>query len=118
MTHTAAEIARVCHEANRALQIIQADPGIAVSEPWLDLDEESRRSIIFGVEGVLAGNDPEESHQAWVEFKLAHGWTLGDVKDLEAKTHPLLVPYDQLPEAARKKDELFIAIVAVLGDLL
>ena len=37
------EIARVCHEANRALQIIQNDPGIPVSSPWGSLDPETRQ---------------------------------------------------------------------------
>jgi len=30
------------------------------------------------------------------------------------KTHPALVPYEQLPEAVRKKDALFKAVVNAL----
>lgn len=39
----------------------------------------------------------------------------GEVKDGEAKTHPCLVPYEQLPPAQRLKDDLFAAIVRTLA---
>jgi hypothetical protein len=39
----------------------------------------------------------------------------GEVKDAVAKTHPCMVPYDDLPEFQRKKDALFLAIVRVLA---
>jgi hypothetical protein len=112
---TLGEIARVVHEANRALQIVQSDPTIPVSPGWDDLDAETRRSAVEGVAGVLNGNSPRESHQGWCEFKTAHGWTLGPVKDEVAKTHPLLVPYDQLPPSQQLKDHLFVAIVKALS---
>ena len=114
----ATQIAHVVHEANRALQIEQADPIIPVSPRWDATDEETRRSAVEGVQGVLNGNTPEESHAQWCEFKLKNGWTLGPVKDVETKRHPLLVPYGELPDSQRVKDELFVAIVAVLGGLL
>lgn len=112
------DIARVCHEANRVLQIVQDDPSIPVSEPWLDLDEETKQSACVGVRGILDGNDARESHATWMQFKLDNGWTLGSVKDHEAKTHPLLVPYDQLPEEQQLKDHLFQAIVLALAPAL
>jgi hypothetical protein len=110
-------IARVVHEANRALQIEQADPSIPVSPSWDDLDEETRESAYLGVQMILDNPDTthEESHAAWVEFKLTNGWTLGSVKDVEAKEHPLLVPYGELPAAQRTKDALFGAIVRALA---
>jgi hypothetical protein len=108
------EIAHVCHEANRALQIEQADPTIPVSPLWEELDEQTRLSVCLGVEGVIDGNSPAESHAGWVDFKREHGWVWGPVKDLVAQEHPLLVPYDQLPEAQKLKDGLFAAIVHAL----
>lgn len=109
-------IARVVHEANRALQIEQADPSIPVSIGWDALDQETRDSATQGVEGVLAGNTPEESHQGWMDFKLDHGWVKGPVKDELTKQHPLLVPYEELPESQQVKDHLFVAIVKTLAD--
>lgn len=110
-----ATIARVCHEANRALQIAQNDPTIPVAAPWDECGEEMQASAIDGVKGALAGNTPEQSHDGWVRFKVEHGWTLGPVKDEEKKQHPLLIPYDELPDSQRIKDDLFLAICRTLG---
>jgi len=112
---TIEQIARVVHEANRAVQIEQADPTIPVSKPWDDLDAETRESAIDGVRGVLDGNTPEQSHENWCRFKVDHGWTLGPVRDDAKKEHPLLVPYAELPEAQKLKDRLFVAIVNALA---
>lgn len=108
-------IARVVHEANRALQREQADPTIPVSPSWDDLDEETRYSALVGVEGVQRGNTPEDSHEEWCRFKLGHGWSWGPVKDEETKQHPLLVPYSELPPSQRVKDLLFVSIVLALS---
>lgn len=115
MSLSTAAIAQVAHEANRALQIIQADPGIDPSPYWDHLDEETQISVIEGVEGVLDGLTPEQSHKAWCVFKLQYGWVYGATKDLEAKTHPCLVPYSKLPAEQRLKDDLFAVIVHALS---
>lgn len=104
-------IARVVHEANRALQIEQADPTIPVSPSWDELDAETRESAVSGVLQVIDGATPLQSHESWCTFKLEHGWKLGPVKDEIKKEHPLLVSYDELPESQRLKDHLFVAIV-------
>lgn len=116
MSLTPEEIASVVHEANRALQVVQADPTIPVSVHWEELDTETRNSAIDGVTNVLQGATPEESHQNWMQFKLDHGWKLGPVKNEETKEHPLLVPYAELPASQQVKDHLFVAIVTTLGD--
>lgn len=111
----ATAIAHVCHEANRALQIEQNDPTIPVSPLWEELDEETRNSAISGVQGIIGGNTPEQSHEGWMAFKIEHGWTLGPVKDEEKKEHPLLVPYADLPGSQQIKDHLFSNIVLALA---
>lgn len=55
-----------------------------------------------------------QQHEAWSRDKIADGWAYVPVKDATAKTHPALVPYDQLPEGTRRKDALFRAVVAAL----
>ena len=106
-------IARVTHEANRAVQVETGDP--AVSPHWDDAPQWQRDSATEGVEKALDGATPEELHEAWCEFKRNDGWVYGDVKDADAKTHPCLVPYAELPADQRAKDTLFQAVVQALG---
>jgi hypothetical protein len=82
--------------------------------PWDDAPAWQRDSAIDGVTKALGGVTPEELHQAWCDAKVAEGWTHGDVRDPNARTHPCLLPYDQLPDHQRVKDAVFTAIVAAL----
>jgi len=107
------DIARVAHEANRALQFIQGDP--APSPAWDQAPQWQRESAVIGVHSALRGATPEELHESWCEHKRADGWVHGPVKDEVAKMHPCLVPYADLPEEQRLKDALFHAIVGALG---
>jgi hypothetical protein len=90
------------------------------SQPeWLLAPDWQRTSAINGVQAILTGlvTSPEQSHEAWCREKRATGWRHGSTKDPEAKTHPCLVSYADLPAVQRIKDRLFFAIVATLADL-
>lgn len=106
------EIAHVCHEANRAIQVLTGDP--APSPLWADAPAWQRDAAVAGVREAVAGADPELLHEAWCEAKRADGWVHGPVKNADAKTHPCLLPYAELPEAEQIKDRLFTAIVNTL----
>ncbi len=106
----AQEIARVCHEVNRAYCQSLGDH----SHPtWDNASEWQKQSAIMGVQFHLANKDagPEASHEAWMEHKLATGWGYGPVKDPDKKQHPCLVPFHQLPREQQAKDVIFQAIV-------
>lgn len=106
-------VARVCHEANRALQIATGDP--AVSPAWADAPEWQHDSAIESVQKARGGTTPKELHESWCEFKRADGWTYGQTKDADAKTHPCLVPYVDLSPGQRAKDALLLSIVDALS---
>lgn len=108
---TIADIAHVCHEANRALQYQGGD---LVSPAWSEAPAWQRDSAIEGVAKAIGGAGPEELHESWCEFKRADGWVYGPVKDDVLKTHPCLVAYDELPERQKTKDYVFAAIVGAL----
>jgi RyR domain len=107
------DIARVCHEANRALQIAQGEPVVSVH--WDEKSDWRQELSVSGVRRYRAGETPEQVHAAWVERLTAEGWTLGDGKDPLAKTHPCLLPWRELPPEQQVKDLLFAAIVRVLA---
>ncbi len=114
---TVMEIARICHEANRALQVALNDPAIPVCQEWDHEDDGVRDSAIKGVVFHLGQEvTPRESHESWMRAKMEDGWVYGERKNLEAKSHPCLVPYDDLKPQDRVKDELFSSIVKVFKE--
>ncbi len=46
----------------------------------------------------------ENAHDVWAATRIAQGWRLGPTRDDAKKTHPCLVPYDQLPESEKEYD--------------
>lgn len=104
------EIARVCHEVNRAYCSALGD----LSQlPWLDAPEWQRQSAIVGVQFILNNPDasPAASHESWLAEKQRGGWKYGPIKDQDKKEHPCFVPYNDLPTEQRAKDYIFGAIV-------
>lgn len=113
MLFTDEQIARVCHDANRAYCITQGDES---QLPWPDAPDWQRESAINGVRFHRSNpsSTPADSHNNWLKEKIADGWVYGEVKDPNAKTHPCVVQYDQLPAFQRVKDHIFVAIVRTL----
>jgi hypothetical protein len=110
---TVDQIARVVHEANRALQLAVGDP--APSPMWEDAPDWQRTSAVEGVEAAIHGQSPRESHETWMAGKVRDGWRYGPVKDAGAKTHPALVAYEDLPADQVARDHLFVAVVQALA---
>jgi len=91
------------------------------AEPWWERDEDFRQRFCDKLTDILTGAeipDPEKAHEEWVKEHKEKGWTYGPKLDLEAKTHPNMVPYDQLPAAERERDAVFLAIVQMARNLL
>jgi hypothetical protein len=113
MSFTDEEIARIAHEANRALQQVLGDEQI--SPPWDQASDEDHAVSAAGVKIARYGAPPRVLHDVWMREKLAAGWTYGEVKDAEAKTHPLLVDFDNLPPAEQAKDYLFSGVCVAMN---
>jgi len=107
------DIARMVHECNKMYCEAIGDLS---QVSWEDTPPEIQNSAVDGVEYFMDNPDsgPEEMHENWVKFKLAHGWKHGEEKSTFRKTHPCLVPYDELPEGQQMKDKIFMALCGVL----
>lgn len=108
------KIACVVHQALSAWSAANGQPAYpewSIAEPWM------RESTYGSIKDVLADPDgkPGRQHEHWMAQKLVAGWRYGPVKDAAAKTHPLLVPFEQLPNFEQRKDSLIIAIVRALA---
>ncbi|MEL6569436.1 MAG: RyR domain-containing protein [Pseudomonadota bacterium] len=106
-------IARTVHEALRAWS---AAHGQTPAPHWRMAPKWMKESTLESVDFVLAhpNADDLKQHDQWMEQKRRDGWVYGDVKDEKKKTHPMLVPFEKLPEMEKRKDALLRAVVLAL----
>lgn len=111
------DIARITHELNRQYCLALGDSS---QPPWEDAPEWQVQSALHGVRFHVANPDAPTSHahENWMQEKLGAGWVYGPEKDSEAKTHPCLVPFTDLPMEQQMKDVLFAQTVRALQHLL
>ena len=98
------------HDVNNAIRVHfgeKADP------PLNELSKEVLVGKLNGIKKVIEnpGITPEMMHKEWMDSHIKDGWVYGEVKDFEKKTHPCLIPYEELPENQRLKDRIFVALV-------
>lgn len=107
--------AKVAHMANKAWCEANGD----TSQPdWENAPDWQRSSAIngakFHAENPEAGDSA--SHDSWMKEKVDAGWVYGAVKDPEEKTHPCIVPFNELPKHQQVKDTIFRSVVhAIIG---
>ena len=113
MSPTLEPIARVIHAAIRTWSTAHGQPDMPdwdVAPQWM------KDSTFASIQFVLDHPDADggAQHLQWMNHRRAQGWTYGPVRDEARKTHPMLVPFDQLPIMEQKKDDLVSAIVRAL----
>lgn len=106
MAQVAVEVDRcVCHAA-----------GVDLPKPWSDMSEDEKGHVIAAV--VAFKQDPlctpESLHEEWVRGMTADGWSFGEMDDVK-KTHPLLLPYSEMPMLQVLRDALFLSSVRLGG---
>lgn len=52
----------------------------------------------------LAESMAKNVHDVWAQTRIDQGWTYGPLRNDEHKTHPCLVPYEELPEEEKLYD--------------
>lgn len=104
------QIAKTCHEVNRAYC---ESIGDFSQKTWENAPEWQKKSAKNGVEFHIANPDskPCDSHNNWMSEKISDGWVYGETKNETKKTHPCIVEYNKLPVFQQTKDLLFITVV-------
>ena len=103
--------AEFVYNAARLAAIAAKAPVIPVE--WKDREEQFRKQFLEVIDrqcGEQHSRSPEELHGSWVQSYLTMGWIYGERYDKEKKTHPDLVPYDDLEQLEKDKDAVFIAL--------
>ena len=114
-TMTVEQIAQVAHEVNKAYCEAIGDNS---QTSWEDAPAWQKESAVLGVMFHVENPDagPDASHNSWMKQKVDTGWVYGEEKNPEAKTHPCIVPFEELPLGQQVKDFLFRQVVHSLKD--
>lgn len=83
---------------------------------WDDTEELYKQGLIAGVTTYFENSEltPEQEHQKWLDAKMADGWVYGEAVDTTPKTHPLILPFAELPMEHRAKATILHAAVHAL----
>ena len=106
--------AKFVYEGARIAAIAAKAP--IVPEPY-DKREPAFRvqfeQVITRQMGPERSADAEVLHEDWVRAYEQMGWVCGPVRDTEKKTHPDMVPYNDLGQLERDKDAVFVALCEI-----
>lgn len=84
--------------------------------PWLAVDNEKRAQVVAGVK--FHAENPNataaDSHEHWRKYMEARGYQYGDEKNVKEKTHPAMIPFNQLPPDLQLRHKLFTGMCKVL----
>jgi len=70
-------------------------------------DTQRNRRIEAMQKCAVESTDDATRHEAWMKMHLEAGWVYGETFDPQAKTHPNLKPWDELPPSTRSKAKIF-----------
>lgn len=118
------QLARAMHEDH----VARTGGGAGLHRPWEELSDEERESSRAAADAIISGLatvgyelvplrrwggaavelDPAQidqlaarEHQRWFDERTAAGWTYAPERDDARKHNPLLLPWDQLDDAAK-----------------
>ena len=66
----------------------------------VDTSEVNLSNELLALTEELAKN----THEVWSAGRIAQGWTFGEKRDDTKKTHPCLIPYEELDESEKEYD--------------
>jgi hypothetical protein len=83
---------------------------------WIWREEPFQRQFLKVIKtqcGPGRQTNAADLHADWVQAYLDMGWVYGEVHNPEAKTHPDMVPYDDLGQLEQDKDAVFVALCEI-----
>jgi hypothetical protein len=116
--YTDEQAARVVHALFIEMQAVLGDD--MPSRPWFSESRKQRKLVLDGVRRIREQPmlTAKDHHEAWRTGKRAQGWAYDPVKDPAEKTHPDMLPWNELSPEAKDKSVLFLAVVRALSGWL
>jgi hypothetical protein len=99
-----------------------------LENPELDFDIETHASFESALDRPVMNLDQDRhlalssalakaKHDDWMKGKIASGWRYGPELSMENKVHPLILPWEQLPDRYKAPDmEWPEKLMSILGD--
>lgn len=117
MTDLDTRRAEFVYEAARHAAVLDGSyPREFVPMPWDRVPWQKRTEYAVAVrDQIVTKRPPRELHLAWMAQAQADGWKYGKVYDHRNKTHPELVPYEQISKWKMDKELLFIELCDLAG---
>lgn len=108
------QVAEIVHETNRLITIALGD---APQPHWAEAPQRMRDDTMSMIAHTLANpqKTAEQDHENWLAGKRTAGWTYGQEKSETLKTHPLMIPYSELPAGQRLKNKALPALILALA---
>lgn len=123
-------LAAACHSAWYGYAVLAlGEPG----EPWESAPKWQKTSMRDAIDfwdvecAAMRDDTPLEekirilaplSHVNWMEHKKSEFWVFGKEKDPVKKTHPCIVPYEELSHDQKMKDEVVLQAYLALRPLV
>lgn len=84
-----------------------------------EISKERLEGLMQGTEWTLRNPDatPKDNHANWIKSKSEQGYVYGEHLDIVKKTHPSMVPFEQLPDIEKRKDEMDLLMVKLATEL-
>lgn len=106
--------AKFVYAASRLAAIAAKAP--IIPDPWEEREQifkDQFKDVIEKQCSELRSGNPEDLHNSWMKQYKEMGWKHGDEYNREKKTHPDLVPYDELEQREQDKDSVFIELCEI-----
>jgi len=87
--------------------------GAEPQAPWDEAPDEKKDSVLKDVEFLIANPEAgfDALHNQWLAQKQSDGWVYGEEVNEEAKTHPNILPFNELSQELQTRDQVFYGTV-------
>lgn len=102
----------ICYQMGADLPLHDVPDDFSISEERLE-------SLIDGTHYVLEHQNmtAEDNHKLWMQEKLKQWYSYDKKLSVEDKTHPSLIPFNDLPDVEKRKDEMDLLMVRLANEL-